>query len=349
MKRHLMRLTFTLIIFWGIWLLPAKAMASIADYTADLELGQNDYTHTGVDIVSGNELYWPTDVAIDTTSGRVYVCDTMNQRILWWNNMSSLRNGKSADGILGSVNFYGDWQNTGNGNWFGVAMGICVDGSGNLWVADTYNNRVLKFTAPSANNQSPSLVLGQADFATYNSGCSQNSLFSPYGVKADSFGNIWVADSGNNRILKFSNPSVNGQAASLVLGQTDFNLNASTCSQTGLNGPRRICFDSSGNIWVTDTVNYRVLKYSYPMSSGMAASVVVGQSDFSSSGLNGSIQSELCYPSGVSVDRNGNLWVSDNGGSRILKYPSPITSGMSANLVLGQSGWSSIRTNNTTL
>ncbi|HJW19392.1 MAG TPA: hypothetical protein VJ571_02395, partial [Candidatus Nitrosotalea sp.] len=98
-----------------------------------------------------------------------------------------------------------------------------------------------------------------------NGGISASTLNFPQGLTFDSSGNLWVADAFNNRILEYLTPFTNGQSASHVLGQSGFTTRVSTASQGGLHLLEPafvgIIFDSSGNLWVTDEVNSRVLQY----------------------------------------------------------------------------------------
>jgi sugar lactone lactonase YvrE len=98
------------------------------------------------------------------------------------------------------------------------------DPTGNLWVSDLNNNRVLKFTPPFSNGMSASVVLGQTDLAhgTPNQGVDKpngDTLSMPWGLAINTDGNLVVADTYNNRILTFSLPLETGNAAGVVVGQ----------------------------------------------------------------------------------------------------------------------------------
>jgi sugar lactone lactonase YvrE len=220
--------------------------------------------------------------------------------------------------------------------------GLCLPGStafdkfGNLWASDTGNNRVLRFDAPPTTHESASLVIGQSTFTTFASATSQSGLSTPSGIAFDSSGNLWVADRSNSRVLKFNAPFTSGEPASLVIGQSTFTTFASATSQSGLNYPQGIAFDSSGNLWVADQGNSRVLKFSAPFSTGEIASLVIGQSTFTAKSC-ATTQSGLCLPYGIAFDSSGNLWVADQGNSRVLKYSAPFSNGKPASLVIGQS------------
>ena len=114
-------------------------------------------------------------------------------------------------------------------------------------------------------------VLGQANFTTAVEATTQNGLFYPHSVFIDSSGNAWVVDRNNSRVLMYSPPFSNGMNASLVLGQANFTTAVKATTQNGLIYPDSVFIDSSGNAWVVDTYNNRVLMYSPPFSNGMNA------------------------------------------------------------------------------
>src|SRR4029077_7998116 len=132
---------------------------------------------------------------------------------------------------------------------------VVFDSSNNMWVADSSNNRVLKFNFPLKSNQTASLVIGEPDLTTsFCNGATQSNTCNPWGIDFDSKGNLWVADTGYNRILKFLAPFKTGDKASLVLGQTSFSGDAcpNQPTQSSLCGPEQVVFDKNGNLWVSD-------------------------------------------------------------------------------------------------
>ena len=343
MRKTICRLTVGILALAAVWFLPSYLLATLADGSADLELGQPDFSHNSPNCFSGSSLSNPYNIAIDRTSGRIYVCDSDNCRILWWNSHTSLTNGQSADGVIGQPNLYTNSPATCTQTGMGSPQGVAVDGSGNVWIADTYNSRVLEFAKPSANRQAAVLVLGQGDFYSNqpNQGlgwnvCTETTMCYPTGVSVDGSGNVWVADQNNYRVLGFANPKTNGQAANVVLGKSDFSHKDSVWppTQAGLSYPRGVSVDGSGNVWVADGIP-RVLKYSAPITNGMPASIVLGQADFNTYGGVCS-RTGMAYPMGVSVDSAGNVWVADQNYNRALKYSVPISSGMPASIVIGQ-------------
>jgi hypothetical protein len=165
-----------------------------------------------------------------------------------------------------------------------------VDSSGNLWVPDFNNNRLLQFKPPFSNGMAATLVIGQADFThgSSNQGgaVAANTLNGADGTAFDRSGNLWVADARNDRVLEFKPPFTTNMAASLVLGQADFTHNSANQggapTSATLAFPQQVAFDSSGNLGVADSGNNRTLGYKPSFSNGMAATLVLGQADFTS-------------------------------------------------------------------
>jgi NHL repeat len=101
-----------------------------------------------------------------------------------------------------------------------------------------------------------------------------------------------------------------------------------------------LAFDSKGNLFVGDYGNCRIVEFKAPFSTGMAASIAIGQPDLTSSNC-GTTASTMDSPLGIAFDSSGNLWTSDYVNSRVLEFKSPFSTGMSAGLVLGQSDFTS--------
>jgi len=143
--------------------------------------------------------------------------------------------------VLGQADFIHGSANQGGAvaaNTINGGDGVAFDGSGNLWVPDALNHRVLEFPAPFTTNMPASLVLGQADFvhASANQGGAaptSATLNFPHQVAFDSSGRLFVSDSGNSRTLVFAPPFSNGMNASLVIGQPDFTSAAAATTAAG--------------------------------------------------------------------------------------------------------------------
>jgi uncharacterized protein (TIGR03437 family) len=210
--------------------------------------------------------------------------------------------------------------------------GLSFGPDGHLFVADAGNNRVLEF--PSVN--SPAMrVYGQPNFTSSVASAlvSAQTLTSPQGVAVDSAYNLYVADTGANRVLIFPNTQSappSGMAAGMVIGQASFNSGSNVGS--GLRSPIDISLDSSANIYVADSGCNRVLEFQsfvFLPVTGATPTSVVGQSSLAGTAANwdspdGLTTSEgLFTPTGIYLDRQDTLYVADAGNSRVVHFLKP--------------------------
>src|ERR1043165_8335992 len=157
--------------------------------------------------------------------------------------------------------------------------------NGRIWIIDNGNSRVLNYpsAAAMANGAAADFVLGQPNLTSgtaNNGGLSASSLFDPQGVAVDAAGNVFVADSHNNRVLMYTQPLTTDAIADVVIGQADFTTSATGTTAATFNSPTRVALDRDGNLYVADFNNSRVLRYAPPFVNGMNATLVLGQPDF---------------------------------------------------------------------
>jgi secreted PhoX family phosphatase len=127
--------------------------------------------------------------------------------------------------------------------------------------------------------QNATTVIGHTDFdivGTIHSNTTASTLYFPDGIAFDKLGNLWVVDTGFNRVLEFIPPFTNGENGSTVLGQVDFVSSQANLSSTGLDQPYGLTFDKYGNMWVADTNNNRIVEYTFPFRTGESTSLVIG-------------------------------------------------------------------------
>jgi len=349
-----------------------------SDTTADGVLGQLDFTHQNSNLTDSRGLSNPSAVAIDFSSSpnRIYVADIDNSRVLGWRNPASLANGAPADLVIGQPDFLsydcdGVDGMTVSASILCVPNGVAVDGLGNLYVADTGNNRVLEYSNPFAACAGTfpcvagpaSLVLGQGVSFTSriqnNGGVSASSLAGPVGVAADATGNLYVVDKFNNRVLEYNAPLTSGASASVVFGQNgsftskacNFDTGGSFAPSSAIDlcAPAAATLDAMGNLYVADSTNSRVLEYNTPLNPGSGetgagdatADLVFGQGGNLASNkcnLGGRSASSICGPMGVAVDSAGNLFIADGFNDRVLEYNTPLTTDTTADQVFGTCG-----------
>lgn len=308
---------------------PTKANGANADGV----LGQDNFTNTtwnanvGGSTPSDKGFETPVSVALDP-SGNLYVVDQGNGRVLRFNSAASKSNGASADAVFGQANFtskgFGTTQST-----FFTPQGVAVDPSGNLYVADGSNHRVLRFNsaATKTNGANADGVLGQANYTTNTKGTAADKLDNPSAVAVDKNGNLYVAQRGNYRISIFFNAAskANGAPADIVLGKPDFTDGTTPSSATASNVyfVYALAIDQNNNLYAADGAYNRVtVFYNAPSkSNGAAADAVLGKKDFTSSSATGATADNIGQAYGVAVHSlTGKLFVSCYSNSRVLRF-----------------------------
>ncbi len=337
----------------------AESSKTIPNFAAaNLVLGKQNFTGTNAGATSGSKFSSSVigDVVVDQTTRKVFVADGF--RVLRFANADALANGAAAEAVFGQGNFTDVTGTTITSDTRFSVIGIDVDTSGNLWVADVNNCRVLCFSNASSAGNFPaaSRVFGQSSFTTRNPQFDATGMAYPLDVTVDAGGNLWVADAGNNRVLRFNgiaNKS-SGAAADGVLGQTTLATvggGPEGLSQSKFDSPQSIAVSASGSLFVSDGDNNRVLRFdnAATLGNGVNASIVLGQGNFTSAVFDTSAN-RMDKPDGLSIAADDTLWVADRYNQRVLRFDnaSTLSTSADANGVLGQPDFFSKGQNNNT-
>ena len=317
---------------------------------ADRVLGAPDIDERGNGAFLPSRMGYPTGLAIDPTTRKVFVAATDQNRILRFASIGDLVNGANAEAVLGQINFSAISSATTQTGLY-QPYGLHVDATGRLWVADSFNNRVLLFLGAStlSNAAAADRVYGQPNFTTNTNDATLSKMNTPLAVHVDGNDNLWVADSGNHRVLRFSGISNmgNGAAATSVLGQTDFISGSAGTTDAKFDTPAGVTLDALGRLWVADRENHRVLRFdnAATLANGSPASGVLGQPDFVSAGPGLSARA-MKVPAGLVTDAVGTLWVVETDNSRVLSFRNAATktNGAAADGVIGQADFVSVNT-----
>jgi sugar lactone lactonase YvrE len=253
-----------------------------------------------------------------------------------------------ADYVLGQPNFDSTTPNTG-ASGLHEPWSVAVDRSSDrLYVADMQNSRVLSWPSAvtRANGQPADIVIGQLDFTSNLPNQSAmtaqpraDTLYWPTSVALDGDGNLYVADSGNGRVLVYTAPITTSMAASRVFGQPNLTTRlAPAAAADRFTLPIAATVDSRGNLYVADYNSYRVLEFDAALTGDTTADRVFGQPNFTSAGqpvplLN---SNTLNKPAGLAVDAAGNLYVAEEGDNRVVEYDAPLLKDTNADRVFGQ-------------
>ncbi|CAF0954319.1 unnamed protein product, partial [Didymodactylos carnosus] len=299
---------------------------------------QSGVTVAGVAGVSGSNLSLlssPVALHLDTLNNIMYIGEQFNYRVLKWPV------GSSAGTIYAGNNSAGC-----NLNQFQIVAGLAIDSSGNMYTSDPGCDLVLQFPPNSDsttngtlkmsghsnpehifvdpltndlyiamegehsvlklanNNNTPVIVAGGN-----GAGSGLNQLSHPNSVYYDSVtGNLYVADTNNNRIMKFPPGSTKSSNGTVVAGN-----NTAGNATNQLNGPRDVIVDKSGNIYIADGSNNRIQRW---LPSATSGDTILG----SPSGMTGKTADLLSGPETLRFSSNNSLFVVDRNNNRVQVF-----------------------------
>jgi hypothetical protein len=226
------------------------------------------------------------------------------------------RNGVNLTNIITTVAGNGNDGSSGDGgaatNAAFYAGGVAVDGSGNLFIADSVNDRVRKVAA----NGMITTVAGNGTSGHGGDGgpATNASLFNPSALAVDALGNLFIADSANQCIRQVG---TNGLITTVAgNGSEGYGGDGGPATNASLSYPGGVAVDALGNLFIADENNNRIRQVG---TNGLMATVA-------GNGTNGyfgdggpATNASLANPAGVAVDLPGNLFIADGGNKRIRK------------------------------
>jgi len=277
------------------------------------------------------------------TAAFLFVADRLNHRVMQFPVASGTAAG-TATAEQGQPSFATAMPNGHTSN----QPAAVAFAAGRMIVCDTQNHRVLIYSdTPTAGDPTPDIVIGQT--GVFDTEANQGlaaptaaTLREPSGVATDGT-RLVIADTGNNRVLVFATiPASSGASADFVLGQSGFTgsaPNAGGISAATLDSPAGVEI-SGTELIVCDRDNHRVVIWDdiTSIANGSAATVVLGQNDFTSRLPNHgdfTAANTLHTPLDAMV-AGGVLFVADSMNHRVVAYGSTATSAISASFVIGQ-------------
>jgi len=244
--------------------------------------------------------------------------------------------GGSVTNIIGGngYGFSGDGGPATNAA-FKFLWGIARDGSGNIYVADQFNYRVRKDTVSTG---IISTFAGSGNGNYWGDGGSATSagINRPQGMAFDSSGNMYVADTFNNRVRKVTTGGTISTFAGT--GLPGFSGDEGAATSAMLNEPTSVAVDSNGNVFVGDSENDRVRKIT---PGGIISTYAGGGGSLGDGGPATSAQLQFGFYGGhIALDKYNNLYIADNGHARVRKVTAStgIINTVAGNGVSGYSG-----------
>jgi sugar lactone lactonase YvrE len=252
----------------------------------------------------------PSDIALGP-QGTLYIADTQDNRV------------RKVDrhGIIttvagnGAAGFSGDGSPAERASLL-APSGVALDAEGNLFIADSGNNRVRRvdrhgiITTVAGN--------GARGFSGDGGSATLASLSHPTGVALDADGNLYIADAGNHRVRKVDQHGIITTVAGN--GAAGYSGDGKLATQTRLANPRYVALDREGNLYIADTDNHRVRKVDHNGIMTTVAGNGSGIVDYRLTGDGGpAAGATLIRPSGITLDSEGNLYITDADNHRVRK------------------------------
>ncbi|OKQ00036.1 S-layer homology domain-containing protein [Paenibacillus sp. P46E] len=274
----------------------------------------------GIDggVLTSTQLSFPTAVTVDS-KGNLYMADGSYSRIRKL-TAPAVDPGDGGGGTvpeskccISTVAGNGNGGYSGDGglgskaqlNW---PFGVAVDSKGNLYIADSDNQRIRK--VDTSGMISTMAGTGKRGPTLANDGLATKTLLdTPYGVSVDNNDNVYIADKGNNRILKVDTFGIISVVAGIG-GIGGYSGDGGLATAAKLNNPTGVAIDSSGNLFIADRDNQRIRK----VDASGKISTFAGTGDKGNSGDGGlATAAQLSGPRGVAVDSSGNLYILSYG------------------------------------
>lgn len=294
----------------------------------------------------------PAGVALDG-AGNVYIADSAHNevRMVCFSATSATISGFTCPGpgIIIDIAGTGDAGYTGDGGpasssnvTLNAPSGLGLDGAGNLYIADTGNAVIRKITAATG---IITTVVGDGTAGYGGDGLKATAagveLNSPWGVTPDAAGNLFIADTANQRIRRvdavtdiITTAAGNGDASGLGDGKGTYSGDGGPAIKAGLSLPYAVAFDINGDMFIPDSANNRIRAVQAVNGAITASSVIstaAGTGTASSTCLNGPTNATaLNSPEGVALDPASNLYISDTGDLCVRK--ANVTSGQMVTL-----------------
>jgi sugar lactone lactonase YvrE len=234
------------------------------------------------------------------TSGHLFVIENTNA------DLRKVTPAGVVSTLAGVTGLYGYLDGTGTVAQFNGPRGVAIDVSGNLFVAETTNQRIRKVTpAGVVSTLAGTGASGSADgFGTLA------SFKNPFSVAVDAIGVVYVADSSNHLIRKITPEGV----VTTLAGTGTAGAVNGTGTNASFHYPRGLAIDAGGAVYVADYGNHLIRK----ITPEGVVSILAGTGTIGATNGTGTLAG-FNQPSGITFDGSGNLWVADTGNNRIRK------------------------------
>ena len=268
-------------------------------------VGSSGFAGDGGAATAAN-LAFPAALTFDS-SGNMYIADSSNSRIRKVTTDGTI----STFAGTGDFGYFGD-TNTATKAGLNRPYGVIFDAAGNMYIADAYNDAIRKVAA-SSGIVSTFAGTGVEGLGGDGGGANGALLDTPTALVMDAAGNLYIADTNNNRIRKVgTDGNINTFAGNGGAGSSG---DGGPATSAELDHPEGLVLDSQGNLYVADSASHRVRK----ISPDGTITTIAGNGTGGFGGDGGpATQASLYYPKGLAIDRSsGNLYIADWLNSRV--------------------------------
>jgi len=287
----------------------SQAMAQQTVLTSAAGTGTGGYNGDGQPATAA-QLNGPYDVTVDA-AGNIYIAEWYSSRV---------RKIDAATGTIATIAGTGGHFFDGDGGPATAANldspeGVAVDTAGNVYIADSLNNRV-RMVTPSG---TITTIAGSGLPGYDGDGpATQHELNGPAGIVLDGSGNLYISDKSSHRIRKLNLAS--GQLTTIAgTGIGTYGGDGGPATAAALYNPSHLAMDKAGNLYVADTYNHRIRK----ITPGGIITTVAGTGVAGFSGDGGPAgAAQLNNPTSVAIDAAGNMYISDAFNKRIRQVSS---------------------------
>ncbi|MDB6018013.1 MAG: repeat containing protein, partial [Pedosphaera sp.] len=258
--------------------------------------------------------YYPGFLTLDS-SGNLFVAETGNSTI---RKMTPVGTNWVVTTIAGSAGSPGTADGTNSVARFYFPTGIAADANGNLYVSDQHNSTIRKLT-PVGTNWVVTTIAGKVNVFSNVDATGTNATFNyPAGLAVDNAGNLFVADSNGPTIRKIT-PVGTNWVVTTVAGLADgFGWTDGTNNNARFYFPLSLSVDNTGTLFVADTSDNTLRKIA-PSGTDWIVTTVGGVPQQQGSADGTGSAALFNYPQGVTVDKNGIMYVTDSFNATVRK------------------------------
>ena len=260
------------------------------------------------------QLCGPSAVAVDY-SGNVYIAEQTENVVL---KMDTSGNITTFAGVQGSAGSYSGDNGPASAAHLNAPLGLAVDALGNVYISDSGNLRIREVNATT---NTITTFVGGGSGTYFNGGTGTAVVLAPAGIAFDPSGNLYIAEPTQQIVVEVTSlgvatlfAGVQGPGGAGVAGYNGDNIQANTAE---LNGPSGVATDRNGNIYIADTLNYRVRYVNEGFVAGQI-STLAGNGTKGSTGDGGSATSAEIDPLFIEMNEASDIFISDGTKLRVI-------------------------------